>query len=408
MKRKTLTKLLCTLACLLLFVGMSGTTLAAEADVEDIRVNWSCETRLMDMAGGNFWYTGTYSTGANGQLSMWRPTALEGEAMSDNAHFKMEVTMDMTKYPYFYVEVEENTPVEVSFTLTNTMGSYTALSAQKLEAGRVYKLRWEKDDAPGKPAKFMAGEMKYDLQVVAHFNGAFSDDVKVKIKRAYFGDETLTRAPTEGNEAIKLDFAGSMMDSATDLTINDDLSMLVQSEFNGTYCFHNTFFVDLEQTPYIYVDIQECYGGDVWYLDLNDFEGGTNCRPLGFIGIGPERQVYRIKIADYLARLKLDVNETEHEINISFIRTDEDEVNPITVNGIYLGDEYFNYDGIDTLTDTTPVDTEITPAFGKASISLVVWIIIGGGVALIVVVLLVILLAAKKKKSMIKGASANA
>ncbi len=398
MKSKWLASVMCLALFVCMLFSVSATAAASAAGGEDIRVVWSGVERLSDINGGNFWYTGTYSTGANGQLYIWRPTSLQSEAMGDNAHFKITYSLDMTKYPYFYVEMEEDSPVELTFQLSNTMGTYTALSAQKLEAGRVYKLRWENNEKPGKAAEFMAGEMTYDLQVIAHFKGAFSDETKVKIKYAYFGDEELTRVPAQGNEAVKLDYAGAMMDSATDLTINDDLSMLVQSEFDGTYCFHKTFYVNLEETPYIYVDIEGCYGGDVWFLDFNDLELGTNCRPLGFIGIGEPRQVFRVKIADWLERLKHDPNETEQEINISFIRTDSDEVNPVTLNGIYLGDEYFNYEGIDALAIDTPVDEKVTPAFTGGGLSATIWILIGGGIVLVVLIVAFIVMAMLKKK----------
>ena len=372
----------------------------AATSTDDVLVVWNSEQRVMDMITGGWPGSCYFSSGANGQLEVWRPEKLREDAAGDgDAHIRSYVKANLAEKRYVYVEMQETAPVEMSMSVSINGSMCTFVNHRILEAGRVYKFdllaSYQTKENPDRqlPDK----ENTYEIFVDGHFAGAFDDNSRLKIKYVYFGDETLERLdPAQANEAVKLDFAGATMDPTTQLNIRDDLSMEVSSDSTGTYAFSSVYYINFAQTPYVYIDIEGCYPGDVWFLDLSSTVSDKNKRVFGFVMQTDERQVFRADISQYKA--DLDITGDEGEIRVNVLRTDEDEISPITINGIYFGDDYFAYEDIDAVTLDTPVDEKVTPASAEqGNGNWLIWVIIGAGVVVAAALVVVFILVGKKR-----------
>ena len=337
-----------TLVCVLGLLA-SSTLFTSAAAASDTQVH-IYPNRIVDMQGAKYQHSGIHATDLSGGLTLWRPKAVEEfAAMGDGGtHLRFSVKVNLAQMSKVYVKVAETTPVPINMMIMVKGVQVSFCNGQILEAGKEYCfdiLKVYRDMFEDSTKKFPDVKKEYDFHLSALFEGAFSDTNRVKIESIYFAKDKVTYDTATGaNEAIKVDFSEATVPEMMTVKVNKDGSMTVNNDHTDILFAQVTVDVDLNKTPYIYLDIEGHDPEDQFFMDLyNGTQPEGELRLLGFAELDKSRLAFRYDLRGQEKRLGL--TDGKGKIMLSVGNYDYGTDTTYTIHGVYFGDEYFVYKG---------------------------------------------------------------
>ncbi len=345
--RRTVARVLGTM-CAVCMLAVGGLPTSAAA-VSDSQVH-IYPNRIIDMQGAKYMQSGHFTTDLSGGLTIWRPKAVESyAALGDGStHLRFPVKVNLAQMSKVYVTAAETTPVPVNMSITIKGVQVTICSGQILEAGKEYSfdlLKTYREMFEDNTKTFPDVEKEYDMYVSALFEGAFSDTTKVRLQSLYFAKDSVAKATEAGaNEAIKLDFNTAVVPELMDVNVKKDGSFTVHNNHSDILFAAVTAEIDLNKTPYIYLDIEGCSPEDIFFMDVFKADAAEGeVRLLGFAELDSSRLAFRYDLRKYAAKLGLDSGSGKIRVQVG--NYDNEDPTTYTIHGVYFGDEYFVFKG---------------------------------------------------------------
>ena len=283
--------------------------------------------------------------------------------------------VDLTKTPYLYFDIkgtqEEGVNLMIAaanslngtggdFSMEQNLIAWTALTAdgvkQKIKISDLTKLKLDN-----------GGKLQIQLRfsgkaTTVEFNGIYLSDDEFTYDGATFDGNTVNMGEQEEegptNPAVKLSFTGATEREGAKATYGKDHSITlnykdtdkVYAGITKTFSMEN---IDLDKTPYVVFDIAGSnINGIGLMIDVTNSLQGTDgdfsmtCEALRFKPLPEGGGIFRVNLKEQ-PQLKL---EEKGDLTIQLMFNNEsdnfaDEKADIKINGVYLSDKKFEYDG---------------------------------------------------------------